>query len=603
MWGAPPARFKQGPESAETVCREVSSVHQRDSTKERGSGEFRGWRRPLHSLPARLGFFVLGATLCTALIITAIALSSMDSFLREKIEEAFPAILERTAGELDSWYENREASARAFAVNPILNSNLGEITAGLEPASIARARDEVAAELERLLAEEPELASVFLLNRAGEPLLWQGDELELSMGMREEIRRTSLSRAGYSHGRSFQVTSVELEGDSGATLHLIVDLDQLIPILKRNAGHFSGRISIVGADRRYLVSSSGPVSGANYPLPLPKAGAPIDVADSFAANGRRLITSAIPLARLGWSLVIEQDTDLAFARVDAAMRRVLAINLAIVAIFALIAYRFAVGLVHPIEALSEAARRISQGERNVQIPHSTSRDEVGLLTRAFFEMTSRNDTDAREIEEARRKVEEVNAELRNRNDELHRANEVLAQLSITDGLTQLHNHRFFQDFLVKETKRADRTEEDLALILIDIDHFKSWNDRLGHAGGDEILRRIAEVMNTLLRGTDLLARYGGEEFALVAPGTDLEGAVQLAEKMRVTISETRFFIDPPSEHQRVTVSMGVALYGGNRKRLFAEADQALYRAKADGRDCVVVFDPTQDGSPPIPPVV
>jgi len=193
--------------------------------------------------------------------------------------------------------------------------------------------------------------------------------------------------------------------------------------------------------------------------------------------------------------------------------------------------------------------------------------------------------------------------LRNRNDELHRANEVLAQLSITDGLTQLHNHRFFQDFLVKEAKRADRTEEDLALILIDIDHFKSWNDRLGHAGGDEILRRIAEVMNTLLRSTDLLARYGGEEFALVAPGTDLEGAVQLAEKMRVTISETRFFIDPPSEHQRVTVSMGVALYGGNRKRLFAEADQALYRAKADGRDCVVVFDPTQDGSPPIPPVV
>ncbi|MBW2390513.1 MAG: diguanylate cyclase [Deltaproteobacteria bacterium] len=556
----------------------------------RGSGAVRVWRRPLHSLPARLGFFVLGATLCTALIISAIALSSMDSFLRDKIEESFPAILERTATELDSWYKSREANARVFAGNAILNSHLDELIAGTDPDAKARARDAISSEFERLLADEPLLASAFLLTGDGDPLLWQGDELELSMGMREEIRSRSLSRAGYSRGRYFQVTSVELEGDSGVTLHLIVDLEELVPILQLHAGRFSGRISIVGADRRYLASSSGPLSVSKYPLPLPKAGAPVEVADSFAPDGRRVISSAIPLARLGWSLVIEQGTDLAFARVVAATRRVLAINLAIVAIFALIAYRFAIGLVHPIEALSEAARRISEGERNVQIPHSKSRDEVGLLTRAFFEMTSRNDADAREIENAHRNVEEVNAELRGRNDELHRANQVLAQLSITDGLTQLHNHRFFQDSLVKEAKRADRTEEPLSLILIDIDHFKSWNDRLGHAGGDEILRRIAEVMNTLLRSSDLLARYGGEEFALVATGTNLAGAVQLAEKMRSTISQTRFFIDPPSEHQRVTVSMGVSLYHGDRKRFFGEADQALYRAKAAGRDCVVVFD-------------
>jgi diguanylate cyclase (GGDEF)-like protein len=543
---------------------------------------------------------VLGATLCTALVITGIALRSMDSFLRENIEQSFPAILERTALELDSWYEGREVSARAFAGNPILNRHLSALAADAGGGLKSHARAATRRELERLLANAPEITSVFLLARDGDPLLWHGDEFELSTGMREEIRRTSLSRAGYSRGRYFQVASVALEGETGATLHLVIDLEKLAPILRIHARGLTERISIVGADRRYLASSSGRLGLSIFPLDLPVAGAPIEVTDSTGLDGQRLISSAMPLARLGWSLVIEEEYDFAFARVVAATRRVLGINLAIVAIFALIAYRFAVGMVHPIEALSEAARRISQGERSVQIPHSTSRDEVGLLTRAFSEMTRRIDANAREIEAAHRSVEEVNAELRSRNDELHRANEVLAQLSITDGLTQLHNHRFFQDSLVKEAKRADRTEESLALILIDIDHFKAWNDRLGHAGGDEILRRIAELMNTLLRSTDLLARYGGEEFALVAPGTDLAGAVQLAEKMRSTISQTRFFIDPPSEHQRVTVSMGVALYAGDRKRLFGEADKALYRAKAAGRDCVMVFDRDEIGSEAVP---
>jgi nitrate/nitrite-specific signal transduction histidine kinase len=198
--------------------------------------------------------------------------------------------------------------------------------------------------------------------------------------------------------------------------------------------------------------------------------------------GERLISSAMALTQfteLGWTLVIEDDYDHAFARVVAATQQVLGINLTIVAVFALIAYRISVATVRPIELLSEAAIRISRGEKNVEIPNSTARDEVGLLTSALFEMTNRLDANAQEIEAAHRSVEEVNAELRSRNDDLHRANEVLAQLSITDGLTSLHNHRYFQEFLVKETKRADRTGESLALVLIDIDHFKAWNDRLG----------------------------------------------------------------------------------------------------------------------------
>jgi two-component system cell cycle response regulator len=177
---------------------------------------------------------------------------------------------------------------------------------------------------------------------------------------------------------------------------------------------------------------------------------------------------------------------------------------------------------------------------------------------------------------------------------LQRVNEVLEQLSITDGLTRLHNHRFFQDYLTKEVKRADRTAEPLALILIDIDHFKRWNDRLGHSGGDEILRRVANVMNGVIRETDLLARYGGEEFALLATNTEVEGAVQLAEKIRAAIAATSFTLDPPSERDQVTVSIGVAAYYGDRRTLFDEADRALYRAKNAGRDCVMAAEPEDE---------
>ena len=575
---------------------------QRDSAEQPKIENFRVWRRPIQSLPTRIGFFVLATTLCTSLAVTGIAVRLIDSFLRQTIEESFPAILERTAADLEFWYENRERDLQTFAESEVLERQLPELSDSTDSATRRFALAEVGHAFKRLLADAPEISSVFLLDHNGDSLFWQGPQIELSADMRKEIRRSGFSRAGYSRGRYFQVASIqldpvhepsELDSNTGPTLHLVMGLEQLAPILKLHGGGFSAQISIVSEDLRYLASSSAGQRPETYALPLATSDAPSRAADSTDAEGKRLISSSMALTRLpelGWMLVIEEEYDLAFARVVAATQQVLGINLAIVAIFALVAYRIAVAMVRPIEVLSEAAIRISRGEKNVQIPESISRDEVGLLTSAFFEMTNRLHTNAQELEAAHRNVEEVNAMLRSRNDELYSANEVLAQLSITDGLTQLHNHRFFQDTIVKEARRADRTKEPLALVLIDIDHFKSWNDRLGHAGGDEILRRIAALMSDLLRSTDLLARYGGEEFALVAPGTSLEGALQLAEKMRISIGETCFFLDPPSEHQRVTVSMGVALYRGDRKRLFNDADQALYRAKAAGRDCVVAFE-------------
>jgi diguanylate cyclase (GGDEF)-like protein len=192
----------------------------------------------------------------------------------------------------------------------------------------------------------------------------------------------------------------------------------------------------------------------------------------------------------------------------------------------------------------------------------------------------------RKLLHQRTEIEQANHKLLNKNDELLRANEVLEQLSITDGLTRLHNHRFFQEHLTREIKRVDRSGEPLSLLLLDIDDFKQLNDQFGHVAGDELLMGIAQVLNQAMRDSDLLARYGGDEFAVLASNTDLGGAINLGEKVRTAVGEAAFIVGDSMRPTKMTISIGVAQYRGSRKQLLRATDRALYRAKGNGKDCV-----------------
>jgi diguanylate cyclase (GGDEF)-like protein len=315
------------------------------------------------------------------------------------------------------------------------------------------------------------------------------------------------------------------------------------------------------------------------------------VEDYTTATGRHSVGCALPLERLGWVLAIEQDYDVAFAPVVSATGQVLAINLGIVVAFGLLALAIARSITKPVRLLSDAAHRIAQGETDVEIPRVEGQDEIGVLSRALHGMVDRLRRNQVELERKQDQIERANANLTRVNEDLHRNNEVLEQLSFTDGLTQLHNHRYFQDRLRVEAKRCDRSNESLALLLIDIDDFKRLNDRNGHAAGDEVLRRVATILNDSVREIDLPARYGGEEFAVLAPRTSEKGALAIAEKLRASVSQAAFPGAEASASQKVqvTVSIGVSLYGGDVKRFFNEADRALYRAKAEGKDCVVFY--------------
>lgn len=167
------------------------------------------------------------------------------------------------------------------------------------------------------------------------------------------------------------------------------------------------------------------------------------------------------------------------------------------------------------------------------------------------------------------------------------AREKLKELVIKDGLTNLYNHRFFQDFLDKELLRVERYKRILSLIFIDIDHFKNVNDTYGHPQGDVVLRTIAEIFETTVRKPDIAARYGGEEFAVVLPETDINGAVVLAERLRKLVEEREIEVENGSI--KVTISLGVTTYNSmngkkTKEELVQSADKALYSSKQTGRN-------------------
>lgn len=163
----------------------------------------------------------------------------------------------------------------------------------------------------------------------------------------------------------------------------------------------------------------------------------------------------------------------------------------------------------------------------------------------------------------------------------------MEQLAITDGLTHLFNHRYFQEAFDRELERAGRQQQPLTLILMDIDHFKGFNDSFGHPAGDFILRSLAALLKTNARKIDILARYGGEEFAALLPGIDLKNARKTAERWRKSIQRSAFKWNKNAF--AITVSMGISVFPDDSRvktELIEKADRALYDAKENGRNQV-----------------
>lgn len=191
-------------------------------------------------------------------------------------------------------------------------------------------------------------------------------------------------------------------------------------------------------------------------------------------------------------------------------------------------------------------------------------------------------------ESLEQKVHERTADLLRANERLSVLNKELAEIAITDGLTQVYNRQYFMDRLRQEVKRAHRYGTPVSLLMMDIDHFKQVNDTHGHQAGDAVLVAMARAIGERLRETDLFARYGGEEFCLIATAMDQGEAVLLAERLKEIIAGTD--VEYQGKRIKITVSIGVSTWEPSLKEdfegLIRRADTALYRAKDQGRNRV-----------------
>jgi diguanylate cyclase (GGDEF)-like protein len=249
----------------------------------------------------------------------------------------------------------------------------------------------------------------------------------------------------------------------------------------------------------------------------------------------------------------------------------------------------------PVEAASAGAAPAA-GAAQLVVPIRFQQEVLGAFrlessaTDAFssanvlaFEMFASQVAGAIRLASMNRLLDQRSRDLEEANAHLSRAIETLHRISTIDGLTGAANRRHFDDMFGLEWRRAARSRKPLSLLMIDIDNFKSYNDRFGHQAGDDALRAVADVLRSSVhRAADLVARYGGEEFAVLLPETDAEHARQMAERLREQVEQDC----------AATISVGVATSqpsrdAGDTEELIRRADAALYEAKRAGRNRVM----------------
>jgi two-component system cell cycle response regulator len=230
---------------------------------------------------------------------------------------------------------------------------------------------------------------------------------------------------------------------------------------------------------------------------------------------------------------------------------------AALAISLLVSAALARSVLASVNALRQGAARLAAGELSHRVALA-QRDELGELATAFNAMA----------------------------EKLEQNQKALYELAIRDGLTGLYNHHTFYALLADELARAQRFKRPVALLMLDIDHFKRVNDTHGHQAGDAILKGLSELLNHQARVIDRVCRYGGEEIAVILPETDSDAAADIAERLRASV-ETQPFDVNAGTPVHITVSIGVAswpLQGDSADTLVAAADAALYVAKRSGRN-------------------
>jgi diguanylate cyclase (GGDEF)-like protein len=513
-----------------------------------------------------------------------------QEILGEKVMETVKNQLFRTAGQVDVWVNERVHDASRWSTSFVVFESVESLSQSQGDAE--RARRDLKDFLESVLGHYRSYESLFIVDLSGNILASTREERLEEWGTRL-LGNGGPSRGGTVSpiyrseflGRPTMLVMHTIQGRNDRTVGYFaerLDLTELRALLVTAPTDPPPLFWMLDDEGRVLIKGGevmDPPGKETFPAVLPASGMETGpVSEARLGPLGRTVYGLTRLGRSGGFLAGTVPANVAYRSLDESRNRLLMVGVPALAAVFLLSFVVAAGMLRPIQRLSQAAKRLSAGDLDVRLP-VRGRDELAELTQSFNNM-------AATIQEKTTQLEEARNELALKNADLEAANRHLHDQAITDALTGLFNRRHFQDNLDKEMRRCEREERPLSLLLLDLDHFKQYNDRWGHTQGDEELRRVAAQVSKSIRTTDIAFRYGGEEFAVLLPSCTKAQAAEVAEKIRAAVGAHGHRAGVLG---RTTVSIGVATFpddGRAARGLVDTADGALYAAKAAGRDRV-----------------
>ncbi len=500
-------------------------------------------------------------------------LNRNEEILSEKVRETLSNHLFRKSGQIDDWMWQRTREVTRWSASFVVFEGVEALT--LKTGDVERAQRDLNEYLASILGHYQTYESLFVTDAQGRILAttrneqWEGFATPL-------LARPEAAKAGVVSplhrsaflGRPTLLALHAIQDRNDKNVGFLVerpDLRELLLLLNPAVGDPAPEFWLLDDNGRVLLRTGQlpPNPGTEQlpvvtPVPPEEAG---PVVEATLPTVGRVVYGVRRLAGpSGGYLAATVPARVAYRSLDEARLRMLILGAVVLVVVLLITFFAARNLLRPVLLLSEGAQRLSRGE-DVSLPVAGS-DELADLTRTFNDMSTK-------MREARQRLE---------------------SLAITDELTQLYNRRHFGDTLEKEMRRSLRDDKPLSLLLLDLDHFKQFNDRWGHTEGDAELSRAADIVMKSIRSTDSAFRYGGEELTVLLPSCPKHQALLVAEKIRAAVN-SRPSRPAVTEKPFTTVSIGVATFpedGQGARALVDAADAALYAAKARGRDRVVV---------------
>jgi len=536
----------------------------------------------LRSIKSKLVVFATMATLIPSLGLGLLTFRQSEAQINANVTRELRALTDYAGREIEFWLDRRVHEAHVTAASGVVIEALSasyQHRADMPvkyPGALARYLQSVQGKLDTIRELTVMNASGKIIASSAEkpagatlPSEWPQNSVTEGLVIapphwNEQYNTATLSVA---------VPVLSYDNVLMGALVAVLDLRNLQPHLKSSATSPPGEVLLLDSNGRILTASQTEGETMAHLDPAVLRNLLAQPRESLFFEGlthREVIGLADVSREFPLTILAERDRAAVYGAWIELRNMFLILVGTLVLIVAAAAFQMGRSIVVPLQRLMRAADRIADGDLEVRLS-ATRKDEIGHLTKLFDQMADR--------------LRRNHAEIMAAHEAMQQQNRILETLSITDSLTGLYNRNKLDAILADQLARFKRTQRPFALLMLDIDHFKTLNDTYGHITGDKILARVAQILLQSIRSIDYAARYGGDEFIIILVETYIDQAVRTAERIRAHVENLTY----PAGKSTISITVSIGAVecrpdDNTTTAVFSRADNALYEAKRAGRN-------------------